>query len=447
MTTTRRAPFAVALAVAISTASLALAQGPGGRGAGGPGGGFGGPGGRGGSMTGLLQNPAVQTELKLSEKQIEKIKQINELATKKRTDLQKLNPFPGGPGGPGGNNGPGGNAGNAAVAGNGGNGGNGNGNANGGNGGGRGNRGNRGGGNGGNGGGGAGVAGGNNGGNGGIVGNNAGGGGNNGNGGFGGNGGNGGVGGNGGAPGGNGGPGGRFANMTEEQRTAMQEFFTTMRTLQADIDAALLKVLDKKQQTRLSQVHLQSMGVNAFRNQQVIERFNINEDQVATIREIMNGANQAQRDARAPMRDVMAKFIGNDPNNNNGRPSRQQMQELQNNPEYVAARDKVQKVVDAKTKSLDEVTLAKIVNTVLDRPQSKAYKAALGPVFDVSKLNTGRGPGGFGGPGGPGGPPPGGNTPPATDPAATKAAPPDAANPAAPARKSLRDRRGGGTPN
>jgi hypothetical protein len=231
--------------------------------------------------------------------------------------------------------------------------------------------------------------------------------------------------------------------MTEEQRTSMQAFFTSMRTLQTDVDAALLKVLDKKQQTRLSQVHLQSLGVNAFRNPQIIERFNINEGQVATIREIMNGTNQAQREARAPMRDVMTKFIGND-GNNNGRPSREQMQELQNNPEYVAARDKVQKTVDAKTKSLDDLTMTRIINTVLDRAQSKAFKAGLGQPFDISKLNTGRGPGGRGGPGGP---PGGGNTPPATEAAATKTAPPDAANPAAPARKSLRDRRGGGTPN
>jgi len=85
--------------MALGTTCLALvlaalvtvtqAQGPGGPGGGGRGGrgGFGGFGGRSGGMFGLLENPAVQTELKLTEEQKTQLKSTTELVNAERTKL------------------------------------------------------------------------------------------------------------------------------------------------------------------------------------------------------------------------------------------------------------------------------------------------------------------------------------------------------------------------
>src|SRR5262245_48411981 len=69
---------AVALALCLSVSSVATAQQQGRRGRGNFGGGFGGFGG--GGLSFLIQNPQVQKELKLSEDQIAKLKEVTDAA-------------------------------------------------------------------------------------------------------------------------------------------------------------------------------------------------------------------------------------------------------------------------------------------------------------------------------------------------------------------------------
>lgn len=105
----------------LALVSATLAQAPGSGGAGGGGGrggrggggfGFGGPGGRGGSIFGLLDNAAVQEDLKVTDKQKEQIKTANEAINKKRQALfagmRGNNNNAGGANGAGGGNGGGG---------------------------------------------------------------------------------------------------------------------------------------------------------------------------------------------------------------------------------------------------------------------------------------------------------------------------------------------------
>ena len=436
MMTTRRGSLAAAFALGLWTTTAALAQGPGGPG--GPGGG--GPGGRGGfgrggqSVLQLVQNPAVQEEIKLTDPQKEKIAAIDTASRAKRNAMRAAAGFGnrnGGPGGPGGNNANGGGNNN----GNGNNGGNNNGGNN--NGGGRGGRGgNRGGGNG---------NGGNNGGNGNggnnpAIAQNGGGNGQGGAGGFG----PGGFGPGGFGPGGPGGfgpggPGGFGANMTDEQRAQMQEMFAAMQKLDKDTETAVLRVLDPKQRTRVSQIKLQGQGLNAFRTPELINALKIPEIRAQEISDILDGQNQARRDAFGQMREVFAQFAGNN-GNNGGRPNRQQMQDLMANPEFQAKRDAVQKKIDAATATLEETTKAQIAR-LLTKKQRDQYDKMLGEPFDIAKLNQGRrGPGGPNGGNNPN-PPADANADAAAKPAAPSAPAAPAATGTQPARKSLRDRR------
>lgn len=427
----RRGILAAAVIISLSTATLALAQGPGGGrpggggpGGGGPGGGRGGFGGRGGnrSILQLVQIPAVQEEITLTDAQKTKIEAIAQASRTRRDALSAQAGFGRNGNRNGGNNNGGNNGGNGNA--NNGNGGN--------NGGGRGNRGGNGngGGNGGN------VAA--NGGNGGGNGGNGGGGGfgQGGPGGF-------GQGGPGGFGPGGGGPGGP-PNMTDEQRAQRQEFFAAMQQLDKDTDTAVLKVLDAKQRTRVSQIKLQSQGLNAFRTPELIAALKIPEVRAQEIAEILDVQNQARREQFGQMREVFAQFAAN---NNGQPPSREQMQALRDNPEFQAKMDATRKKIDEATASLEDKTKAAIAR-LLTKKQRDQYDKMLGEPFDLASLNTGRGgPGGRNNGnnnnaanGGNANPttPAAGTTTPATPPTGT-----GAGTATQPARKSLRERRGG----
>jgi hypothetical protein len=233
--------------------------------------------------------------------------------------------------------------------------------------------------------------------------------------------------------------------MTDEQRAQMQEAFAAMQKLDKDTETAVLKVLDPKQRTRVSQIKLQSQGLNAFRTPELINALKIPEIRAQEIAEILNGQNQARRDAGTPMRELFAQMAANNGNNGGGRPNRQQMQELMANPEFQAKRDAVQKKIDAVTANLDETTKTQVAR-MLTKKQRDQYDKLLGEPFDLAKLNQGRR-----GPGGPnGGNNNNANAPAAAEadaaakpaaPAAPAAGQAPAANGTQPARKSLRDRR------
>ncbi len=430
--------------------------GPGG-GRGGPGGGFGGGFGGGGfnSLLGLASNEGIQkAELKTTDKQKAAIKGISDKIAAKTRELTTAMGFGGG--GPGGffGGGPGGGPGGGGNGGGGGN--------NNGQGGGR-----RGAQNGGNGGGGGGNGGG----------------------------------GNGGGGGGNGGGrGGRF-NMTPEQQEQMQEFRDTMTQLRTSAEQSLGKILDKKQVARLKQIQLQldPSGPWIVLREDMIEKLNLTEEQVAQLTEMRDGQRQVERDMRKTNREAMDAAMkkanpdfqgfgfnggnrgnrGNRGNNNgnagnaggnngggqNGNRGNQQqfdpaafqkmrdeMQKMNEMPEVKEEREKQQ----AKQKALENDSYAMITKALYPR-QRATLKSLVGPTFDRTVMGGGGPFGRFGG-GGPGGVTKNGGAtngqaaakanPEDEDeaPAAT-AAPPKPAAPAKPAatspkRKSLRELRG-----
>ena len=362
------------------TASLASAQnptnnnnngqqggrGPGGGGPGGPGGGggrgpgggggggWGGPGGGGTSPTGLIQNPVIQEELKMSEKQIAQVKQINEEAGKKRTQVReeaaKMAKVAREQA-----------AMQAAIA----------------------------------------------------------------------------AQANGGTPydpnaannnnGGRGGRGNRNDVGAQVERQAMDNF-------QKQVETALLKVLEPKQKARIKQIALQAEGPGAFNNPEVIQALALTMEQVQAIDGIRNESRQTQRQMFTQFFSSMngdnGNGGGNNGGNNNGggrggRPDPAMFQ----TPEFQA---KMKTMGEARTK-LEDQTMVN-VGKALSKAQKTRFNIMIGDKFDISKLRNRNRPGD-----------------PATQQAAetkptptiTAAAPATTEATKAPARKSLRESRGG----
>jgi Spy/CpxP family protein refolding chaperone len=329
------------------------ARGPGGPG--GPGGprgpgGFGGP----GSILNLAQNPAVQEELKLKDGQKTKIQSLVEAVNQRRRQLrEQMNP--GGPQGPGGNGRRDRNNGDAGAQP-----------------------------------GGDGATGGQNGGGGGGFGP-------------------GGPGGGGFGPGGPGGPGGR-----RQMDPEMVERFAAMREAEMELtqnsEQTLARILERGQSTRLRQIQLQMEGINALLRPDMIEKLNLDDEQVAHIRELLGQSRQSQFENGRVFFDMMrSAFPPNDRQNGGqgggpggpgggpggpGGPNfrdpafREAMSKFMEKPEVKA---KMEEMRTQGTKI--ESRLASAVNRVLGKRQASMYKAMLGAPFDLSQVRPGPGQG------------------------------------------------------
>ncbi|MFO0907620.1 MAG: Spy/CpxP family protein refolding chaperone [Isosphaeraceae bacterium] len=375
-------------ALAIATlSSLSLAQPPGGGGGpgGGPGGrgfgGFMGGGPGGGNIWSLLDNTAVQEDIKLTDKQKDQIKTAKEQVSKIRQQaFAAFGNRRGGQGGQGGGQG-------GQGGGQGGQGGQGGGGRRGGQGGGQG-------------GGGFGGApgelqapgnggGGDQGGQGGQ-----GGGGRRGRGGNGGQGGGpggfgggpGGFGGQGGGPGGfGGGPGGNFdPAMFQAMRENMQK-------LQQSTDAIYSKILTKTQIARLREIDLQRQGPMAVMRPDMQERLNIGPDQVEQLQMVMQQSRDSMGQFFSSQRDNFQRFRTPD-----GGFDREAAKAYRESPEGKAQQEQMQK----KGEEMRDTTV-RAISKVLTKGQKEKFNKMLGKPFDLSKL------GGPGGPGGRGGPQPG----------------------------------------
>lgn len=339
----------------VALVSATQAQGPGGPpGGGGPGGG--GPGGRGGfggrrggGILGLLDYPAVQEEIKLTDDQKQKIADVKAAVAKKRQALMPRRN----------NNTANGGAANGAVAGGA------NGGANPAAGGGqdgatKGNRGNR-------------------------RGNNTtntpavdadgnpipGGVANGGQGGPGGGRGQGGPGGFGGF----GGPGGGMFQFTPEQQAAFQELQAYSTSANANITN---KILDKKQVARLTEIDLQRQGPMAVLNDDIALKLNISEDVLAEMKGIQDQGRQSRMEMFQAARQNGPSFQTAD-----GQFDRAAMRAYRDSAEGKAAMQKMQQ----STESMQKQTIAQI-GKLLSKKQKAKFKAMQGKDFDLAKLTN-----------------------------------------------------------
>ncbi len=389
------------------------ARGGFGGGPGGPGGFFGGRGGfggPGGNLLGMALNPAVQSELQVTDPQKIKLQDLNEKLNQSRQKIMEQFRPQGQQGGRGNRN-------------------------NGQNGGGQ-------------------NGGGQN-------------GGGNGQGGFGGQ--NGGGNGQGGFGGQNGGGRGGRGQQDPEAMARRQAMFESMNEIQQLSDQTLAKILSRGQMGRLKQIQLQAEGPRALTRPDMVERLNLDEEQVAQIQQLLGEERQAMFGTFQARRDLMNQAFPQGNNTNNGgqggvnggggRPRgpnfrdpavREAMQKYMEQPEVKAKLDQIQTQTDKLQSQLKSA-----VNRVLTRRQAATYQKMLGAPFDINNLRGGpggRGPGGNRNQNANGNAPNGGAQPAAKTanndddeeaaPAAKPAAKAPTQTPAKARRKSLRAQRG-----
>jgi hypothetical protein len=140
----------------------------------------------------------------------------------------------------------------------------------------------------------------------------------------------------------------------------------------AQLDAVLMKPLDKGQRVRLVQIQVQVEGPMAFLRPEVQDRLNLDEAQVALIREIVAGG----RDELIAVSALPERFA----EQVSSRQTRQQLGELGQSDDYQAA---VAKSKEAALKSRAS-TMQKI-RKLLTKGQRARYENLAGPPFDVLK--------------------------------------------------------------
>jgi hypothetical protein len=244
--------------------------------------------------------------------------------------------------------------------------------------------------------------------------------------------------------------------MSPEQLEKMQNFRDTMTQLRTSAEASLGKILDKKQVARLKQIQFQldPAGPWIVLREDMVEKLNMTEEQVAQLTEMRNGQRQVERDMRKTNRETMDAVMkkanpdfqgfnfgnrgnnrgnrgnggnnagnnqgnnggndaGNNQANNGGRQNgnqggnrqfdpeafqkmRDEMQKMNEMPEVKAERDKQRDM----EKSLENDSYAMIMKALYPR-QRTTLKNMAGAPFDRSVMGGGGPFGRFGG-GGPG---------------------------------------------
>jgi len=273
------------------------------------------------------------------------------------------------------------------------------------------------------------------------------------------------------------GPGGQIDPERAQQFAAMREATDELRQT---AESSLGKILDKGQAIRLKQIQLQLAGPSAVLREDMMDKLQIDESQVALIREVMGEHRVAQRETRKTRGDLMkaafARLIPASPNNGQndgnggtgqnggngrnggrrgGRFDPEAMKKVMDDPQVKAQMEEI----EGQNEKIENM-FASAVNKVLTRRQLTTYKRMLGAPFDRSKMTAGGPP--WGGPRGNG---PGnqakakngaaaattaptasaGSSDDEDAPATTKpstAAPPKAKASTTPKRKSLRELRG-----
>jgi len=192
-------------------------------------------------------------------------------------------------------------------------------------------------------------------------------------------------------------------------------------------EAAVAKVLTPKQRTRLAQVGLQVEGVMAFAREDVLEKLNIDEGQSLAIREVVDQArgemliHPVVRVDMAVQKDVIAvnKAAGTANPGSVTVPGDRQLQ-------VILARDKA-------AGATGDAAMKKVAR-ILRKSQRDAFNRLRGEPFDVASLQTGvksKAPAAA--------------APAPAEAVTSPAAQPKPAEPAkGTARKTLRERRGGG---
>ena len=228
-----------------------------------------------------------------------------------------------------------------------------------------------------------------------------------------------------------------------EQRAAAREAMAAgreaMNELRLTAETSLGRILDKVQVSRLKQIDLQRQGPDVVFREDMIEKLGIDEAQIAMLNEVRGGRREAQQETRKARGEMMKAVFqsinpqgnngqngGNDVNGGNGGngqngnrrnrgfdpAQRDAFQKYMERPEIKAQSDQLKSQED---KLQNQYAAA--INKILTPRQRTIFKKMLGVPFDLSKLGGGNPWGGRGGAG------PGNQASTKNAPGATKTAP------------------------
>ncbi len=204
--------------------------------------------------------------------------------------------------------------------------------------------------------------------------------------------------------------------MTPEQQEMMAEIQQQRRNLQQSAEQSLAKIVGMPAFNRLKQINYQQQGPRMLTQPEWAEKFNLDEEQVEQIQELLREGRQAQGQAMRQRMDLMKAAFPNQAGANGGGgnaggggngggggrggrggginfrdPAVQEvMKQYMEKPEV---KEKMEEFDNQRQKLDSQLMVA--VHRILDRRQSSAYKKLLGAPFDITSLRGG-GPGGFG---------------------------------------------------
>ena len=154
-----------------------------------------------------------------------------------------------------------------------------------------------------------------------------------------------------------------------------RQFQEDLDALGSRFEAAVLKVLDRRQRTRLDQIHLQADGPIAFLRREVRERLGLDPEQVKTIRALIARGRQQIADGAAVPAGVPPVT---------GPITPEQGRALYESKPYQDAIRKNREIArSARSRTLQAIT------KLLSKGQHAEYQAMLGEPFDFTRLQAG----------------------------------------------------------
>lgn len=161
------------------------------------------------------------------------------------------------------------------------------------------------------------------------------------------------------------------------RQEALQAWAENLTTLKAETEKALSKALEPHQRTRLLQIRLQAEGPLAFNRPEMLDRLNLDPDQVASIQEIVAGG-------RSQM--IAASLVPAPPPTPAARPPA--TGETTGKPEE--SKEFREVVKSRRTAAIDARGGAmQAIAKLLTKGQRANYLKMTGEPFDLSRLQTG----------------------------------------------------------
>jgi hypothetical protein len=178
------------------------------------------------------------------------------------------------------------------------------------------------------------------------------------------------------------------------QETMRQTMAENTSELQEQTDAALKKTLKAAQFTRLQQIDLQQQGPLVVVRPDVARALNLSADQVDRAKlAITQMTDQGREEFQKSQREMFESFQNRNNNNNtasNSQPPSDADRETMREQFQVQMQTQMEKMrtsaLGRREKAVQQVT------QVLTKAQRAKFNSMLGPPFDLSLLNDGRGP-------------------------------------------------------